>query len=666
MLDHYIETVPLNVLVAVPKRLVGRARKRSMDASKLTFHQLIELQTQRIKRGDGVAASSLPNLKSALGAFLQERNLTGESPVGSVFRASYYKHLRSHAEALHNTGRTKDYISNRRSLLRQWRKCVIDFDLYTAVELKKAHPFQQAIQDIVGQASSKKGLARQSGIPLATLKRWLHGAIPNGRSFRQVNKFELFLGLDTGALMDLLPVQIAQTASDAAKRQPELAYRKRLTAAIKEPYALKEASEKLRQEWMNYIQYKVSEVTRSQVMDDDTFDEAVSLKRSTNGRWSATTAAVALPTHANWFSFYNGKFVATAGIRWTTVSQFVGWLMLDESVGGKGMPAQEAQTLANLARRSLVKEYVDWRTTRTGGLVHSGFVDFLRFVSGMCNPRTGYLTQSGREIAGAQNESQDAQWRNRCAVAFDFAHKLREELSNSVAVSRDPFEPIQHILALPNPLNAIVDMVARLTVNKPNMGGLREAVWARDKLHIKLLASNPLRDKNFRMLTYRPDNKGHLRQDERGAWSIFVPSRELKNFRGAAGERDYHMAVRPEVWPDILEYLKHYLPMLRKVPTDQVFVSEDSGGPFHEQGLRRRFEYLSRRYLYKCPGVGPHAMRHIVATAILKASPNDWQAAAWALHDREETVRKHYAHLAQHDAAQWLDKSFGGPFARMR
>lgn len=666
MPDHYIEAVPLNVLAVAPRRLFGRVRKRTMDASKLTFQQLIELQTQRIKRGDGPAAASLPNLKSALNAFLEERKLNVESPVSSVFRASYYNHLRGHVESLKHDNRTREYISNRRSLLAQWRKCVIDFDQYTAVELKKAHPFQQAILDIVAQVPSQKGLARQSGIPFATLNRWVNGAMPNGRSFKQVAKLEIALSLEKGALMDLLPARNHQRASETTTPQLKLAYRERLSAASKAPYALKIPNEEFRLEWRNYVQYKVSDVFMSTALDDDSLDEGVSLKRSTNGRWNATKAPVAKQTESNWFCFYNGRYVATAAIRWNAVSQFVGWLMLDEAAGGKAMAAREAQTLANLARRSLVKEYVAWRTARADGVVHSGIIDFLQFVGGMCNPRTGYLTQSGREVAGVRNDEQEAKWRNRCAVAFTTAKTLREELSNSVKFSRNPFEPIKHALALPNPLNAVADMVTRLTLNKPATGGMREAVWARDRLFIKLLASNPLRDKNFRMLTYWPDNQGHLRQDECGAWSIFVPREELKNLRGAARDRDYHMPVRPEVWPDIVEYLKHYRPMLLRASTDRVFVSEDSGGPFNQTGLRRRFEYLTERYLHGCPGVGPHAMRHIVATAILKASPNDWATAAWALHDREETVKKHYAHLARNDAAKWLEKSLGEPFAKMR
>jgi len=563
-------------------------------------------------------------------------------------------------------GRTKDYISNRRVHLSQWRKCVIDFDRHCSIQLKGAHPFQLAIQDILAKGLSKKGLSRDSGVPLATLKRWHSGAFPNASSLPRVARLERFLGLEAGALQDLLPRRVAQAASDEHLPATAIAYRSRLSAASQVPYALKDVNARLRREWTDYLQYKVSELSTAESIDDDDVDEEIGLKRSTNGRWSSTKADVTSQTVANWFAFYRGRYVATASIRWCAVSQFVGWLMLAESDGGMGMSSDEAQTLSNLSRRTLVRAYVGWRKERAGGIVHSGIFDFLQFVSGLCNPRTGYLTQCGRQVAGAESTEQLTQWKKRCASAFASARKLRDELSSDQALSRDPFEPIQHVLALPNPLDAIADMLFRMYVAKPFTAGAREAIWARDKLLVKLLASNPLRVKNVRMLSYQPDNKGHLRQDGQGAWFIFVPRRELKNFKGAAKDRDYSMPVRPEVWSDIEEYLKHYRPMLLKQVTDMVFVSEHNGGPFSQHGLARRFAALTKKYLHGCPGVGPHAMRHIVATSVLKSSPNDWHAAAWALHDREDTVRAHYAHLAQHDAAQWLNKTFEGPFGRMR
>lgn len=671
MTDHYIEVVPLNGLAKVPNRHVKRARKRPLNSSKLTFHNLQDLQRQRINRGDGPSASSLANLQSALSAFLAEQRLTPEMPVGSIFRASYYNHLRAHVASLQKENRSKDYITNRRALLAHWRKCVIDYDRYCAIDLKQAHPFQQALQEIVAKVPSQRALARDSGIPLATLKRWLNGTIPHIGSIHHAVNLERLLCLEPGQLRDLLPDRVLQASSPKELPETKIAYRVRQSEASKVTYAVKEPTERLRREWTELLQYKVGELETGEWSSDDADegedgDEKPGLRRSTNGRWSSTGAAVAVPKASNWFAFYRGKYVATACIKWSQVAQFTGWLMLSKSEGGQEMAADEAQKLSNLARRNLVRAHVEWRIERTGGKVHAGIIGFLQFVSSLCNPRTGYLTQSKSRVADADCSDTEKQWRNRCEATFDSIRKLRAELSQDAEISRDPFEPIQHVLSLQNPLDAIADMTMRINIAKPCTGGTREAVWARDKLLVKLLASNPLRDKNMRMLSYRPDNKGHLRKDAHGGWFIFVPRRELKNFRGAARDRDYSMQVRPEVWSDIDEYLKHYRPMLLKIATDRFFISESSGGPFAQQGLARRFEKMTREHLQGCPGVGPHAMRHIVATSILKASPNDWNAAAWALHDHEETVKAHYAHLAQHDAAQWLEKSFGGPFGRMR
>lgn len=663
MPSHYIEDVPINVLASV-RKTVERARKRRMNAHQITFKDLHELQNQRIKRGTGPAVSSLPNLQSALSSFLSERQLTPESAIGSILRASYYKHLQAHAQALRNAGRTSAYISNRKSLLAQWRKCVIDYDRHCALELGQAHPFQQAVQDIIAKVPSRKALARNSGIPLATLKRWERGALPNASSVNHVVKLERLLGVATASLQDLLPPHIRQQLEGRVQPTQQIPFRTRLSASAKSPYYLKDANEDFRQQWADYVQYKVSELSTSDAGDDDDFEEDASLKRSKNGRWNATPAAVAVQSEANWYCFHKGRYVATANVRWGEVASFIGWLMLEEQAGGKGMPAVEAQTLSNLARRTLVKAFIEWKIARAGGIAHSGIFSFLQFVRSLCNARTGYLTQSAHRFVKDFEREHEAQWRKRCAAAFDSARKLAEELSNQHSLSRDPFEPIEQVLALSNPLDAVADMVARLSIAKPYTGGIRDAVWNRDRLLIKLLASNPVRDKNMRMLTYRPDNKGHLRKGEDGSWHIFIPRRELKNLKGAAKDRDYQMPVRREVWSDIEEYLSQHRTLLLKVATDLVFVS-DEGKPFSQQGLAKRFRYLTKTYLSGCPGVGPHAMRHIVATSILKASPNDWAAAAWALHDREATVRAHYAHLAQHDAAMWLNKSFDGPFGRM-
>lgn len=110
---HYIEGVPINSLVVVPRKLSGRVRKpRTMhDAAKLKFSDLKSLLDKRLHSGAKISASSLPNLHSALKAFLAERGLQEDSPVGSSLRASYYKNLHAHVQKLKDEGRPLTYIS---------------------------------------------------------------------------------------------------------------------------------------------------------------------------------------------------------------------------------------------------------------------------------------------------------------------------------------------------------------------------------------------------------------------------------------------------------------------------------------------------------------------------------------------------------------------------
>lgn len=666
MSNHYVEKVPLNVRSSAPKQPASRARKRQMDSRNLKFRDLRELMKQRLARGTGLSVSSDPNLQSALNGFLRERNMTDDSVIGSVLRSTYYDNLKAHLTALKAEGRSPSYIANRRHLLAQWRSTVIECDRHCAVQLKQAAPFQRALLDIFEANITRKGLARATGLPLATLKRWLDGRLPNARSAVFVPRIETFLGLPAGTLADLLPLRTASERNNA-EFEP-IAYRERLKSRAKLRYSIKTPSASLRNEWTAFVRYKVDELDEVDEEDENYCDDGdgPGLKRSAGGRWSSTASPVVRQRATNWHSFHNGRYVPSAGVKWTMVAMFLGWLQLSEAEGGKGLCESEAMTLAHFSRKAFIGDYVDWQLQRSSGIAHSGITSFLMFASSLCNPKTGYLTQSWARFSSQSGVNSAETWGARCRQAFQSFRRRRDALADDAAPSRSSLEPIKHVLALQNPLQAIADMLVRMDAVKPNTGGEAEAVWARDRLMVKLLASNPIRDKNLRMMTFRADGSGHLhRGDDRG-WYIRIPRRELKNFRGAARERDYHMQVRPEVWRDIEEYLKVYRPMLLAGSSDYVFLTTRGGAAAGEATLRRRFEMLTRKYLYGCPGVGPHSMRHIVATSILKASPNDWHAAAWALHDREETVKRHYAHLARHDADKWLSKAMDEPFRRMQ
>ena len=626
-----------------------------MDSLNFTFKTLQQYFKQHIAGHGRVPTSAQPNLHSALNGFVQERGLTEDTVIGSTLRASYRRSLDAHTEQLRKQGRSSAYISNRRSLLAHWRHTLIDADRKSAARENRQSPLQAALAELFGKTGATyKGTARASGIPLATLKRWATGAAPNAQSARWLPRLESLFALPPGTLSDLVAAHPDRSERSLAQA-PRIAYRERLARHSKDVYALKEPCPRLRDEWATFLRYKTAPGQAANRR----------LRRSKSGRWSLTSNAVKPRTPALWYAYVGDEYAATADIAWGLVSQFLGWLHLPLSRGGRGEAAESAETLANFARADVIQDYVSWRIARSDGHIHAGITKFLQFVAGVTHPETGYLTQSYDTVAGVTMSLTRDSWAQKCRDAFELARALIPDLeqSESAGPSRDSFEPIAATLNLANPLEAVADMVARLDADRPSTGGVREAVWARDRLLIKLLASNPLRDKNLRLLTFDELGTGKLRKAD-GAWRICIPRAEFKNAKGAARDRDYDMVVRPEVWPDIERYLRDYRPMLAKPGNPYVFVSSRTdSGPM--PSLRRHFAALTRQYLAQCPGVGPHAMRHIVATSILKANPNAWTTAAIVLHDREETVRQHYAHLRCDDAQRWLDSAMTAPFQRM-
>src|ERR1700733_13190223 len=192
------------------------------------------------------------------------------------------------------------------------------------------------------------------------------------------------------------------------------------------------------------------------------------------------------------------------------------------------------------------------------------------------------------------------------------------------------------------PLISIDNLVAgvkRLEAQRPLTGSHEEAIWGRDLLLLALMISNPLRTRNLRELTYRPGGTGHLRRTAQGEWRIFISGQEFMNpWEG----RNYDMRVDRSVWPYIERYLTAYRPVLGGCRPDLVFASSStSDGAWW--GLSERMKYLTRLDL-NCAGVGPHAMRHIVASSIIEKTGN-FRLAAAILHCSPANLEEHYSHL---------------------
>ena len=134
--------------------------------------------------------------------------------------------------------------------------------------------------------------------------------------------------------------------------------------------------------------------------------------------------------------------------------------------------------------------------------------------------------------------------------------------------------------------------------------------------------------------------------------------------------------INSSVWLDIEKYINLHRPMLLKSPSDLFFLTgargnnikyDASGNIKHVPwaDLGRRVKELTARYLYRCAGIGCHAFRHIVATAILKANGGDFKTAALVLYDRVATVEKHYAFLTANEGADRMATLLSDSFRRM-
>lgn len=644
---HLLHPVSLNdspTLATNPRRRRRFSKAiRAMPNPSMTFEDLKLALSER--EGSTTSQQSLSNLTSALCAFQAFLGRDNHHPVGSSLRASFFKLLSGHVSALEAMNKTPRYISNRKSSLKRWRRLVLALDREFAATHAAHTPFQAALQDLFETGHSRKAVATQAAISYASLKRWLAGATPNERTYPSIRRLETFFGLSAGTLLDL--VQARATSASSVGTPPVIAYRERLSKAVKGRYGLKEIPAPLRSEWMALLRHK-------------TAPASLALERQKNARWSSSRESPVRQSDTTWHSFIDGKHVPTAGVVWAHISSYLGWM---STYYDPGLETRLTPSLAWLVEPTAVECYVEWKIERAGR-VHGGVITFLKLLTSLLHPRTGYLTQQPDFHTLLPASARKAAWEDCCAKGFRYAKDCLESYAEDEhSVSRDPVAPIESVLKLNEPIAALADMTNRMCADRPMTSGTREAIHVRDTLLIKLLTSNPLRAKNLKMMRYAEDNTGNLYRKVDGSWHVRFERRAFKNFRGAAKHRDYDMPVATSVWPDIERYLKVYRPMLVGSTEGFVFVTPSNPAPW--VALNRRVEALTKRYLWRCPGVGPHAFRHIIATSILKASPNDWQTAALVLHDRVETVERSYGHLRSADGARRMHELLGETLNRM-
>jgi hypothetical protein len=684
LMRHYVNDPSINARSQKGRRLIGKARRCLMSSKRFTYRQLLHLVTKRPpEEVDPTThphlAAELPsptsnaNLESALRSFLEERQIDWDEEIRRTLRSEFTHTVRAHINALRGQERNPSYIKNRKHLLTRWHKILRALDHDRASVIGNLTPLQEALKKLIG-STSVRSVAIAAHIPVASLRRWIDGQIPQRSKVFYLSRLEEHFHLESGELVNLFPMRIGlPNSTPGLESAPRNEYRAGLSRKVKEPFRMtpKVTPAHIREDWIGLMRHKsglgralssVSGLTTNSTLS------RVLKKGDPRITWRTREADPFEVQNGNsWPYILDGVWVPTAGIRFNDLAAYMGWAMQPPEKGGCGMRPDEL-TLGMFADKTLLMRYLDWHIEHTGK-IHGGPIVFLHFVASLCHPVTGYLV-TRRELGDRFGCSTTEAWKKYLTEVKEW---LRKEIEPKIAAeqrlsgrSRDQEKVIGDILAMARPLDALAEVVKRLERRLSKANGLEELRAARDVMLVALLMSNPLRALNLKRMRYLADNSGHLRRTPEGGWKLFIPRREFKNIHGAAKNRDYDMEIDPAVWPFITRYLKTYRPMFGTERPELVFVSEKNRAR-EWKGLNKRFRGLTKSLIPRCDGFGPHCVRDIYATQVIKQSKGDYIAAAEALHDDAETVKRSYWHLinryadsARRAAVQGSMAIFGG------
>lgn len=665
--------VPSPLLAPQATKEGKRARKKQLKSEPLTYHELLRHQDDQVTSGN-LNKQTAANRATALRLFLRTQHLLPEDVVGTEMRATYTLSEARFADALKKEERSSRSISNLRAALKPWRTAVANDDKHRALSADHMTPFQKTITELVG-ARPVKPFARQVAIPASLLRGWIKGSQPRPSNAHNIRRLEAFFGIDRDSLVVLGGIQDGQSVRECVGQAAPNAYRRRLAENRKLRYILRVCTDSpLRAEWSALIRYKT--------------DAAPMLKRLTRGVWTFSPHR-SVARESEWFAFEDEREVPSAGKCWFNVASYYGWMALPASKGGQGIPEDSVQTLAWLTVPDHIDAYFRWRMKRCDGKMTAGILELLAVMTWMVRPGDGYLYQQPHFQSQLPQKYRDEDWHSLCTRQYEYCQRLQGFWKSKAQVSRNSFDTVRTVIESPEPMQEIADMVRRMRNDRPCGNPQREAIWARDILIVKLLASNPLRRINFITLTWdevnvnghRPDDRGAIYKRPDGSWWISTSKHLFKN-RGA-NLRDYDSPINESVWKDLERYLFKYRPLLLRWPTDLLLLTRTrdpkssvtkQGQPYKQAVITEHLPYraignhiakLTARYLRNSDGSRMHAFRNIVTTAILKADGGDIKTAALVLHDKETTVEKHYSGMRSGDGNARMGELLKRSFQRM-
>jgi hypothetical protein len=622
----------------------------------------------------------IQNHSTALNSWMSMLGLTEESFVGTEMTTQFDDSWTKVADELHIAGKSKRTVQDRCELMLRWRKFFSEMHAFDSLP----GDFSKALVEAMRRIGMTTGaLARATSIEAQRLRTWEAGtSAPNGSRIEDVAAVELALHLPSGILSSRLGLGGLTWASTRANLRsggsPRTAYGDRMSALGKKKAQMKALGKetryiswpegRLRTQWKDVIAFK-SDALRPDAEPGNSW-------RLKNLQDSGARLSQA--------NVLDGMVCSAADASWSFVGGYLGWLKLSGEDGGCGMAPEQVTSLAWLANSDKLFQYLAWKQRRAG-MVHKGIVQVLTNCCMFLRPDSGWIWLHA-ELAetmepahrlfnpeGRTAKEVQKLWREQCASvhALYIERAKRLNAKGVLKQSRDVTAPIKDILSERRPLGVVMAMVAKLERTPPPLSNsVARAIWLRDILLLKMLASNPLRVSHFSIMRYSADNHGNLYRKADGAWGLRFDAKDFKNEKHAAHEA-YDADIPKSIWADIERYLAQGRPLLADVDSAFVFLRATCGaqnmsdgdmcvgrgrrGMWKSENISHRIGSLTAMLRPGFPAFRSHAFRYIVATDFLKRNPGAYVHVAHLLHDKLSTVMTVYGHLSVQDG---LDRHF--------
>lgn len=526
----------------------------------------------------------------------------GRIDKSSDFTATRKRDLRSHARAL------SALVVAQVARQEKGRPKARPDSMFTAV-LREA--FQRS-------GKTRVDICRATGLSPAVFGEWLRGRQPNSPNLDRLPIVEEALDLPQGAL-----TTHTRRSRSVAEIDPCLVYREGVNARRKERYRLRidQLPVPLVGEWRALLCTRTSERTNPRI--------------AASG-WALKPREKSLirPTVLN---AIGDQVCPSAEVISAHLLGLTGWLVMPIARGGYGRSLSELRTVAWLAVPEVVDGYLSYLHDRSGR-VNNGLRNFASFVVSLCAQPHGYLTHRAglfealpADVSAGRHA--DVLTREAARVATNWRCRYTGR-------SRDPKLPLRTMAAAGDLLATLWRGVNSLDAAAGRLpaGSVERAAKKRDALLIALLLCVPLRIETCATLQFGQAVEDVLYRADQG-YRLRIDN--IKNRRKRTGQ-GIDIPLPALLSDRITDYLESYRPALVATSGSLLLFPSSRNPTKPHRGLSNLIISRTRAYVPGCPGIGPHAFRHVVATEYLRRHRGEYATVARLLLVDLDTVLKTY------------------------